>query len=171
MIAGRVMQWVLLCFLGLLLVVVANHIAGAPSACWVAFAWAFSPVFLAHGTLVTIDLSFAMFYFAFFAAFAFLQRPWRGICAGLALGFCLASKYFARWRFFPALVVCVAWKQWVDKKNVSWSSIGMLMPIAATVVVVVVYRFHQLDLFAQGFGRLLLYPRQLIASLILYVLD
>ena len=67
---------------------------------------ALNPEVLAHGSLVTTDLAFALFYFL--AALAFerlLERatPWRVVAAGLATGAAFATKFSA-----PVLLVVFA---------------------------------------------------------------
>jgi hypothetical protein len=153
--AGRAMQWVLQCFLGLLLMVTAWRLIGVRGAMLTTAAWAFSPVFLAHGTQVTTDSAFAVFYFAFFAALAIVPKPWRGVAAGVALGLCFASKYFAI-ALLPSLAVCALWDRLVEKKKMDWTSWLVAAPVAL-LVLAAVYRFQDLDIFWNGltnlFGR------------------
>ena len=67
---------------------------------------ALSPEVLAHGSLVTTDLAFALFYFLAALAFERLLEhatPWRVLAAGLATGAAFATKFSA-----PVLLVVFA---------------------------------------------------------------
>jgi hypothetical protein len=153
MAAARTMQWFLQCVLGVILIWTAWRLSGAWASALVAFAWSCSPALLAHGTQVTTDLAFATFYFAFFAALATAPKPWRGVLAGVALGLCFASKYFAL-ALLPSLAVCAAWDAWVEKKKIDWITFGLMAPVAL-IVIAAVYRFQGLGLFWHGLVDLL----------------
>jgi hypothetical protein len=71
---------------------------GAPAALAAAFLAALSPEVLAHGTLVTTDLAFALFFFlAVLAVERLLERATsaRVVAAGLATGAAFATKFSA----------------------------------------------------------------------------
>jgi len=99
--AGRMMILVLSLLLGLLLFVWSRALFGNGAALACLALWAFFPPFLAHGTLVTIDMALtlgftATLYLAWRWWRAHLeQRPgWREtIAVGLSVGLVLAVKY------------------------------------------------------------------------------
>jgi hypothetical protein len=151
--AGRTMQWILQCGLGVLLVAVAANMMGFASALLVLLAWAFSPIFLAHGTQIATDNAFAFFYFAFFAALAAAPKRWQGVLSGVALGLGLASKFFAV-AMLPSLAACVAWDAWQRRRGRDIPAfdgrvLAVMLPVALFTIAVV-YRFDGLDIFFNG---------------------
>ncbi|OVE76785.1 hypothetical protein BVX98_04805 [bacterium F11] len=108
---GRWMQMGLSVLLGVILCWMGYVLAG-PFAAFLAMGfWSFSPTFLAHGTLVSTDLSFSFFYFCFFVGLLH-WRSWKGsILAGLSLGLCLGSKFLAI-ALFPTVFVLLGWMWW-----------------------------------------------------------
>ncbi len=152
MSAGRAMQLALSCLLGAAVFFTAYSLAGLPArqnaggqAGFLATAfWAFSPTFLANGTIVSTDLAFTVFFFGFFAC---LMRmgDWRfdagaGVCFGLAF----ASKYFAL-SLLPIFAVLLLIVPSLRKPR-SWC----IAVATAFVALLLVYRFTNLDVFWGG---------------------
>ena len=96
-------------FFGLFLTWVGFRELGALGGLWMAGAWSMSPLFLAHATLVTTDLAFTFFFFSFFYLLTLPQGRARDLAAGVSLGLCFGSKYFAI-AIIPILLAVGAWR-------------------------------------------------------------
>ena len=103
---GRLPMVTLAALLVLAIFVEARRRFGDVAGCAAAGLAALSPDVLAHGTLVTTDVPFALFFFIAAVAFARLLeevRPGRLLAAGLATGAAFATKFSA-----PILVLVLA---------------------------------------------------------------
>jgi hypothetical protein len=151
MAAGRWMQLLLSCVLGILIGWVAWKKGGIVPSVTALALWASSPTFLANGTVVSTDLAFAVSFFAFFV---FLEEaPYRlraAIMAGVALGFCIASKYFSL-ALLPSLVMIGLWERVVAKKRISLPLKNVFIVIAVGFFsMALVYGFSSLNIFWAG---------------------
>jgi 4-amino-4-deoxy-L-arabinose transferase-like glycosyltransferase len=124
--------------LGLLLFLWTKQWAGPGAALLTLFLYVFSPTILAHGRLVTTDISAAFgVTLTIFAYISFLTKPgWRSaLLAGLALGVALLCK-FSTFLLIPYLTVMTG--LWVClKPRKKWRYIGghgMAVAVAAVVV-------------------------------------
>ncbi|MCB4757733.1 MAG: glycosyltransferase family 39 protein, partial [Elusimicrobia bacterium] len=106
---GRWGQLILSVLLGISLFFFGQKLAGTSGGLFSMGFWAFSPTFLAHGTLVTTDLAFGVFFFLFFASLLFWNSCKGNILSGIALGLCFASKYFSL-SLLPILGALMVWK-------------------------------------------------------------
>jgi hypothetical protein len=110
-----------------------------PAAAVAAFLAALSPEVLAHGSIVTTDLAFALFFFLSVVAFdRALAQPSavRWLAAGLAAGAAFAAKLSAP-ILVPVLAALVL-AAVAQRRAVAWRRAGLgLLAIAALVVVVV----------------------------------
>lgn len=145
---GRVMQLILSCFLGLVVVIAAFFFGGAWPAIFAAVMWSFSPTILAAGTLITTDLAFALFFFGFFACLAHSKTLGMKILAGVFLGLCFASKYFAL-ALLPSLLTVLIWEKWVEKKKFDWR-LYAVAGATGLLTLGIVYRFSELGVFWNG---------------------
>jgi len=165
MSAGRWMQLLLSVFLGILLFCLATKMQGPFAGVLALGFWAFSPTLLAHGTLVSTDLSFAIFFFCFFASLYFWSTRWGSVWSGLALGLCLGSKYLAI-ALFPALGLTLVWLFFSDKENrktffnkKNGIRIGIVVSVAV-MVLVILYHGTELPIFWEGLKRIVLRAQQ-----------
>ena len=111
-----------------------------PAAAVAAFLAALSSEILAHGSIVTTDLAFALFFFLAAAAFdRALAQPsaWRWLAAGLATGAAFATKFSA-----PVLVpVCAAllFAAVAGRRAPAWRRVGLGLAAVAALTVLVVW--------------------------------
>jgi len=163
---GRIMQLVLSIFLGLALGLLGYFRGGTWCGLLAMAFWSVSPTFLAHGTLITTDFAFALFFFLFFASL-FSFKSWKGrVGSGVLLGLCFASKYFAV-AVGPALIGLFLWtKAWdlkekhKDKKhrvrlNKDLVKTAALVSLVALAIVFVVYRGSGIEFFWNGLSGIL----------------
>src|SRR5215475_13156805 len=108
--ADRLLFWsrtamVALAAIGLIVTFLwARDLFGMPAGLFAAGLYAFSPNLLAHGTLVTTDVPLAVF------TILTLYLFWKGsdVCAGLALGAAMASKFSGAFLPILIIVLCLA---------------------------------------------------------------
>jgi len=158
--SGRRMQLTLSSFLGLLIGLCGYILGGHPAGLLALGFWAFSPTVLAHGTLVTTDFSFAVFYFSFFVSLMWWSRRWGPMLTGLFLGLCAASKYFVA-AIFPALFVTLFWVWWTHRKDggIRFLTKRNVIQIfvacgGALLVLLAVYRFGGIETYLEGFKQI-----------------
>jgi hypothetical protein len=146
--AGRWMQIVLSCVLGVVLVFAAHRLYGFIASLIALGFWCFSPTFLSIGSLITTDLAFALFFFSFFVSVVTLKSPMNGWGAGLSLGLCLASKYFAL-VLVPIFVVCLFLNR--KKSELHFGAREWITTVGlACFVLLIIYQFHNLNIFISG---------------------
>jgi len=158
---GRIFQLLLSGILGLSLLFFGWR-EGGPWTGLVAMGfWAFSPTILAHGTLVTTDMAFCLFFFLFFAGFSLLKKSWGAVLMGLFLGLCLASKFLAI-SLFPIIGLLMIWKFSPLGKDMEKGPLktffekkiiisGIIITFTGFVILVGIYRFSSFDIFWDGF--------------------
>ncbi|MCB4755642.1 MAG: hypothetical protein LHV69_01175 [Elusimicrobia bacterium] len=153
--AGRKMQLLLSVLLGFFLCWVAWKIGGRGAAFLTLFFWGFSPTLLSSATIISTDLSFCFFFFAFFYLGSKYKESWLATtAAGVSLGFCLASKYLAI-AIGPILIALYLW----NKRRTLIKTIGpnkqlvirgIVAGLIALVVLMGVYQGKGLDTFWEG---------------------
>lgn len=118
---------------------VAGRALGEPAACAATILAALDPNLIAHGSLATVDLAYALATLVVLvAAAAFAARPSlpRGLALGLAMGFAFATKFTAFLLVPVVLVVILAWGRRDEARR--WPRIlaGLLACAAATMAFV-----------------------------------
>ncbi len=147
--AARCMQLLLSCLLGAAVIVAAFRLGWFAAAVFAGLFWAFSPAFLANGTVVSTDLSFAAFFFGFFSCLDYSPSKKAAVAAGVCGGLMFASKYFALAAPFALALVLLLTPNW--RKAVGlWG----LTLIVGGFAVACTYRFSGLDVFWHGFTNL-----------------
>lgn len=147
--AGRAAVLAVSCLFTVVLFAAALSLYGVPAA-WTAFVAAvFCPTFLAHGSLVTTDFLFGVFYFLFF----WLWHRWEkapshgaAVLCGAALGLAFCSKFSAV-AVAPVLAVYLLFKKF--RLPFSFKQVGLFV-LSAAAAVALVYQFKGLPLFWQG---------------------
>lgn len=147
---GRGMQLVLSCVGGLLIVLTAWSLGGLWAASFAGMFWAFSPAFLMNGTIISTDLSFACFFFGFFACLRNLGDRKIDVFAGLCLGLAFASKYFAV-SIIPITLLLLVLDRSLRRKLDSW----FLLVSVGFFTLALVYQFTNLDVFWTGLTDIL----------------
>lgn len=156
MATGRAMQLVMSLFFGAFLALFLFLTGGLLAAVYGLGFWAFDPTFLASSTLVTTDLAFACSFFAFFAMLPYTASRAGQVGAGVALGLCLASKYFCI-GLGPCLAALFVW-QWIKSRHdgepfiidKSFLVRALIVFAIALFVLALVYRFAAIETFYKG---------------------
>lgn len=154
--AGRAAQMVLSLLLGLFIFWAALRITDVDTALLAFLLWAFSPTFLSQGSLVSTDLAFAVFFFSFFIlAFSFRTVP-TAAAAGVVLGLCAASKYFAL-AILPCMGASWLWGKWKEDPGTLHRPLwhGLAMGSVSLVILLAVYRFSSVDVFLEGLKNII----------------
>jgi hypothetical protein len=159
--ACRKMQLVLSVILGMAIGLAALQLGGSWCGLLAFLFWTFSPDFLSHGTLVTTDLAFAIFFFLFFFSLWRIRSYVGIIISGISLGLCFASKYFAL-AIIPCLAGLALWDfvfRSIEERKPAWeifsatsSQIKKASAILflAALVLCLVYRFTDFDVYMKG---------------------
>lgn len=157
--AGRIMTLLLSVLLGLCIFWFSRDIFGPVAGMAGIVLWSLSPLFLAHGTLVTTDMALTLFYTStLYAAFRYYRQPGSYMTlamGGLSLGLLLASKYSAV-IVFPALALGCAFLYFSTPGTQRQSRIAewVLCCVIAVLVVIVIYQFRPLGrYYFPGIGK------------------
>jgi len=145
---ARLPMMLLMVFLGLFLFKWARELFGRKTALVVLLLYAFYPDILAHGRLVTTDVSAALgFVIATYFFIKMLKKvSWKTIIyAALALAFAQLLKFSAI-LLFPIFLTLIFIKSWMDKKdNGFWKGFWadfkpfLLISVLSIVIVWIVY--------------------------------
>ncbi|MCB4790554.1 MAG: phospholipid carrier-dependent glycosyltransferase [Elusimicrobia bacterium] len=153
---GRTMILLLSLALGLCIYFFSKELFGQIPSYIAMFLWSFSPVFIAHGTLVTTDMALTLFYFlSIYMLWRWYKSTgpeisvplYKSILAGLSLGLLLASKYSAV-VIFPVIgsILVVYWlKVKVSTKDVTGLLFWSIVSVFA--VLFIVYQFNSLSIY------------------------
>jgi hypothetical protein len=147
--AARLPTVAWLCLLLATLFAVARRAFGEPAACAATILAALDPSLIAHGSLATVDVAYALATLvALVAAAAFAARPSaaRGLALGLSLGFAFAVKFTAFLLPPLVLVVLLAWGRGGEKWSGRWLRIGtglLLAGLVALAMVSAAYAFRR----------------------------
>ena len=149
--SGRMMQLVLSLFLGGILGALAFRLRGLLAGFLALAFWSLSPTMLAHGTLISTDLAFAVFFFLFFASCLFWENTAGRVVMAMSLGFCLASKYLAV--SLGPVMVCL-FLFYYFRKSLSLTPGFLwrvfLVGLGSVVILLFVYRFSEIGVFWEG---------------------
>ncbi|MBN1622567.1 MAG: glycosyltransferase family 39 protein [Endomicrobiales bacterium] len=154
--SGRRMILVFSLFLGLFIYFWSKELFGIKQAVLALFLWAFSSLFIAHGTLVTTDMALTLFYFT---TMYFTWKWWKQIkpgkptglkpviFLGISMGLLLASKYSAIVIFgvIGIIVLWLLWKGDIGAKEIVKQMIVVTFLIL--LILIVVYRFNSLKIY------------------------
>lgn len=163
--AGRKMQLVLSLLVGVALGVAAWILGGGICSLIAVGLWAFSPTMIAHGTLVSTDLAFALFFFLFFFSLIRWEKWGWNVLSGIFLGLCVASKYLSV-SVGPVLVVFLGgaylYKYFIrkDRRFLREIPIGRtalrvgVIALTSFLVLLIVYRFADIDVFFGGLKKI-----------------
>jgi len=152
--SGRVMILLLSLILGGLMGWAGWKIGGGKAALIALLFWSLSPTLLAHATLISTDLSFALFFFLFFFSLTLPPAVPSRILTGAALGLCMASKFF----FIilgPCLAALFLWNWRRLHFNKSFFLLGLLSLGTAVGVLALVYKISSFGMFFVGIDNFL----------------
>jgi hypothetical protein len=148
--AGRSMILVLSVLLGLVIFLWSKELFGTASALYALFLWSFSPIFLAHGTLITTDMALALFYTAVMYMF------WRWtrndnlkntLLFSLSLALLLASKYSSVVIFAVIGLITLYYYLIGAVKTSRFIKLFAVSGIIIFVILELIYQFNPLNIY------------------------
>ncbi|OGS20198.1 MAG: hypothetical protein A2252_11145 [Elusimicrobia bacterium RIFOXYA2_FULL_39_19] len=149
--SGRVVILFVTCLLGFVVFLWARTLYGELSALGVLLLYVFSSNILAHGTLVTTDMVFIFFLFlGTYLFWKWLNKPTalNAVYCALATGLAFCSKYSAGIILLNYLLILIIYP---GKKDYGRIFKHLLIFASVTfAVMLVVYRFDQINLFFEG---------------------
>jgi 4-amino-4-deoxy-L-arabinose transferase-like glycosyltransferase len=116
---------------------------GLPAACIATVAAALDPNLVAHGSVATVDVAYALgtlWTVAAAAAFGARPSPGRAACLGLALGFALAVKFSAI-LLLPVLLLLPALRRPPRREWPRWLAYAFVVAAVAAATVCAAYLF------------------------------
>ncbi|MFH1379039.1 MAG: glycosyltransferase family 39 protein [bacterium] len=156
--AGRMSVLGFSALLGIIIFVWARSLGGAAAGLISAGLYYFFPGFIAHGSLVTTDVSLALCYFlAVYCFWKLYNDPtWKNsLLIGLSIGLTLAVK-FSGILLLPSLGIFAAWWLYRKRRLKINQTMGHIIIIcaAAFCVVAVVYQFVNMNWYLIGFKNI-----------------
>jgi hypothetical protein len=159
--AGRKMMLLLSCLLGFAVYLWSRELYGVFPGVLALALYVFSSMFLANGTLVTTDLSMALFYFLGVYAFwkwARYPSSKNAIFAGAACALALVSKFSAVILFgvYGILLAYLLFSGKAGAIRKRFAGHTLIFLLAALAVILAVYRVDSAGLYFEGLKRTLL---------------